>query len=619
MASPSFFQGYDLFVISPETKEIIPYHLKDPDSTFQVIISDLQKRGKLSNIIYYNGLQSVPISPTNRVKDFLPSRQSQITFWAQSSVINLPISQIDPNLTFLQVISPDYRLYPIQVSNDTTINDVINALQNTYQIQVSINILAWQERRELRYEEKISNLLPRRTNQILFLAEDISSFLTQYSYLNNLPYVPLMTVLKELQVIDIIKLCQSSAMLASFCQENQLWNYLVRRDLQVTSKPNDITWKQYYYQEIAKRSNWVLKDGARRGDLGLVRSALYFGATRYNEAMWAAGAGGHREIIEILLERGATDYNETMATAAYKRKPEIVEMMLNLGADDYEESIREATKEGYEEILLMLLEHRAAKYNQDLKLATEGGQQELMDLSCYDNLTAEWASRYGHQKMVEKCSVYQDYLIIRLMALAARGGHSEIVKMMLERENGYSMMHKDHILAMIGAARGEHLEIMQMILDHEINKYGSTIKSRIESTMSSAAEGGYQKVVEMMLDLGAGILTIDDYNFSMHGAAESGRQKIVKMMLDRGANDYNGVMAMASGNMCKEIVQMMLELGANNYSEALVAAARNGDQKIMKMMLDRGANYDEAIQLAENNYPLGTVNILRQLQQQAQQ
>ena len=73
--------AYDLFIVLPEIQEIIPYHLKDPNSTFQIIISDLQDNGKPHNLTFYNGYQSLLISPSFQVKLFLTNHRSQITFW----------------------------------------------------------------------------------------------------------------------------------------------------------------------------------------------------------------------------------------------------------------------------------------------------------------------------------------------------------------------------------------------------------------------------------------------------------------------------------------------------------------------------------------------------------
>ena len=49
----------------------------------------------------------------------------------------------------------------------------------------------------------------------------------------------------------------------------------------------------------------------------------------------AAPLGGHRDIVERMLNLGANDYNRSMVVAAGGGHRDIVERMLNLGANDY--------------------------------------------------------------------------------------------------------------------------------------------------------------------------------------------------------------------------------------------------------------------------------------------
>ena len=52
--------------------------------------------------------------------------------------------------------------------------------------------------------------------------------------------------------------------------------------------------------------------------------------------------------------------------------------------------------------------------------------------------------------------------------------------------------------------------------------------------LTSAASGGHQNIVELMLEQGA-----TNYNHAMSIAAYYGHESIVRLLLDHGASDYN--------------------------------------------------------------------------------
>ena len=122
--------------------------------------------------------------------------------------------------------------------------------------------------------------------------------------------------------------------------------------------------------------------------------------------------------------------------------------------------------------------------------------------------------------------------------------------------------------------------------------------------MAYAASEGHERIVRMMLDLGANY-----YNYSMKSAAYGGQMEIVQLMLNLGANNYNSSMIEAAAEGHDSIVQLMLDRGADNHNEAMIEAAAEGHDGIVKMMLDRGANnYNEAMKEAVDG---GHINIVK--------
>ena len=79
--------------------------------------------------------------------------------------------------------------------------------------------------------------------------------------------------------------------LSKFCRDEVLWRFLTETDLDLTQKPDDMTWKAYYYQQALYKADELLTNGAKDNDINKIKAGLYFGATRYNEAMGEAASG----------------------------------------------------------------------------------------------------------------------------------------------------------------------------------------------------------------------------------------------------------------------------------------------------------------------------------------
>ena len=158
------------------------------------------------------------------------------------------------------------------------------------------------------------------------------------------------------------------------------------------------------------------------------------------------------------------------------------------------------------------------------------------------------------------------------MRWAARGGHIDIVQLMLERgANNFNQ-------AMKYASKGGHIDIVQLMLDKGANDFNEA--------MEWAAIGGHIDIVQLMLDKGAN----DDFEWTLIYAAKGGHIDIVQLMLDKGSNDFNLSMRFAAGGGHIDIVRLMLDRGADDFNGAIEIAARAGHKDIVQLMLDKGAN-----------------------------
>ena len=167
------------------------------------------------------------------------------------------------------------------------------------------------------------------------------------------------------------------------------------------------------------------------------------------------------------------------------------------------------------------------------------------------------------------CHVNIPFIIMSGLLGAARGGHLDIVKLMLEKgaDNKYNW-------AMLNAANGGHIDIVKFILEKGANNYNHT--------MVCAANGGHIDIVKLMLEKGA-----NHYNKAMENAANGGHIDIINLMLEKGAYSYNSAMVCAARRGYLDIVKLMLEKGANNYDEAKKTAAKHGHIDIVNLLLSK--------------------------------
>ena len=134
--------------------------------------------------------------------------------------------------------------------------------------------------------------------------------------------------------------------LSSLSQVNKAFNLIIS---------NDIFWR-----EKAIFDDFLLDSDRSYFPNGLSRSKYMIfyrfrnDHHRAGSMMMEAAKGGHKDIVERMLELGATNYNRSMSQAAEGGRKEIVEMMLVKGATDYDRAMIMAAKGGHTEIVEMV-------------------------------------------------------------------------------------------------------------------------------------------------------------------------------------------------------------------------------------------------------------------------
>jgi len=246
------------------------------------------------------------------------------------------------------------------------------------------------------------------------------------------------------------------------------------------------------------------------------------------------------------------------------------------------------------------------------------------DVNAYDclGMTAlTWASFGGHEEVVKKFLEREDINPDQAdteygqtpLSWAASNGHEGVVKMLLQRDD----VNPDQADTFFGrtplswAAENGHEGVVKMLLQRDdVNPDRASESGR--TPLSWAAENGHEGLVKMLLQR-------DDVNpdrasksgrTPLSWAASNGHEGVVKMLLQRenvnpdqaGAFDRTPL-SYAASNGHEGVVKMLLQRDDVNPDQAdtffgrtpLSWAAENGHEGVVKMLLQRdGVNPDQA-------------------------
>ena len=255
-----------------------------------------------------------------------------------------------------------------------------------------------------------------------------------------------------------------------------------------------------------------------------------------------------------------------------------------------------AAWQGEEEIVRLLLEYHANH-------ADSLGRTPLL-----------WAARGGHSKIVsillnrlprepEPAQMLSDSLEV-----AAFRGHEAVVRLQLE--NGAAKIVVERKNALLQAAFKGHHAVVRILLQVE-NKQTTAAPIR-ELVLHEAAAVGHTSVVETILEYEVNLeARSKGGETALYRASERGHASIVQTLLERGADvealastgwyclDGSGSEAAlycATGGHSEEVIKLLLEHGAvidsrcRDGETALFRAVANGNPAFVQLLLDHGAN-----------------------------
>jgi ankyrin repeat protein len=211
---------------------------------------------------------------------------------------------------------------------------------------------------------------------------------------------------------------------------------------------------------------------------------------------------------------------------------------------------------------------------------------------------------------------------------AVDGGYEEVVKLLLD--GGFDVHTRGRCYmdelgqfrdsnALCAAAEKGHTKLVKLLLEHgmAVNESGGVYGSPLQA----AAAKGHEQIVEILLDTKDIDINAPEFYFfwqdelvetsPLYLASEEGHVNVVKLLLDRGADinarsaHWTTALTVASVSNQEEVVRLLIERGAdlnveNEFcSGALEGAAQYGHEEIVELLFEAGADIEQALEGAE--------------------
>ena len=326
--------------------------------------------------------------------------------------------------------------------------------------------------------------------------------------------------------------------------------------------------------------------------------------SNHDTALTLACAGGHEELVSLLLNRGAEMEHRDkkgftpLMLASTAGHSNVVEIMLNNGSDMEAQSERTkdtalslACSSGRYEVVELLLsrgankEHRNVSDYTPLSLAASGGYVNIIKLLLSHG--AEINSRTGSK------------LGISPLMLAAMNGHTTTVRLLLDMGSDINaQIETNRNTALTLACFQGRCEVVSLLLDRKAN-----VEHRAKTGLTplmEAASGGYVEVGRVLLDKGADVNSPPvptSRDTALTIAADKGHYRFVELLLSRGAavdvknKKGNSPLWLACNGGHLDVVQLLVNAGCdidsqdNRKVSCLMSAFRKGHVKVVKWMV----------------------------------
>ena len=357
----------------------------------------------------------------------------------------------------------------------------------------------------------------------------------------------------------------------------------------------------------------------RRGQVATASVLLDAGRDINDQTGWGLGplhravAGGHAEMVRLLLDRGAkvnatNEYDYTkgctpLVVAAAEGHEQIAQVLLDRGADvgaankDGETPLHVAAGKGHTALAVMLLDRGA-----ELKAISRRGETPM-----------EAAARGGHLKTVRELLARgadpngelvpgPGWVASGALHGAARSGHVEVVRLLLDKGANISAApDRSQTTALLVAAEAGHLEVVRLLVRrgadiHRATKYSGTALGKALYGARHHHEKGdrHLQLARWLLRQGA---KPGDGPAALRPAAGLGDVELLKVLAERTPQGLfakrGGLLHAAAKAGRKDMVRFLLAKGLDPAAKdgsrktALEVAAAAGQKLIVKILLDR--------------------------------
>lgn len=337
-----------------------------------------------------------------------------------------------------------------------------------------------------------------------------------------------------------------------------------------------------------------------KGDVEMARLLLEHGAApsltfRNKEGatmLMMAAERGYVELVKLLLEHGA---DTTLSFAIEEYKLTLLHFFcIKKEKDEWFEVI---LRPGVEESMLM----GDVKGRTPLHIACQNGSIRATEL------ILDYGCKVSNLKAMIEARTTQ---LWTPLWLAARNGHSEIVKILLNHGAAETIaaVSNEGKTALWIASRYGHTDIVQELLSRGAEETIAIKSVDGDTALWMASHHGHTDIVKLLLDHGAAsTIAVGDVNSEtpLQTASSKGHLEIVKMLLSHGDGtalemlDVHGKTSLyeAAENGHVEVVRELLAHGAGstvatlNWFEnsPLYGACASGEVEIAKLLLDHGA------------------------------
>lgn len=348
-----------------------------------------------------------------------------------------------------------------------------------------------------------------------------------------------------------------------------------------------------------------LMKAAREGHLGIVRLLLKRGAevnaksnigdTPLHLAAWK----GHLSVAELLLKHGAIvnmkgAQGETpLMVAAMNGHAPVVSLFLKTGADANarnakgKTALNLASKQGHKEVVRLLSSPGKRDRERALMKAVGQGRSKEVSSLLRSKIGLEFTGKDGNSPLI----------------LAARKGHVEIVKLLLDHGANPNARFRCAGPALVSAASDGKAQVVRFLLERGVNVNARDCEQ--ETALMSAARRGHGAVVELLLKKGANLNAVNaGGQNALMLAASTGREDVVRALLKRGADprsrDKSGKTAIDYASkhrqtrvldlLEKKVRRKTTKADQSKLSKELLLAVEDQDPVKVKQLLARGAN-----------------------------